>query len=367
MNEIQLLEYVEQYLKGEMSPDQAYQFEHLRKTNPELDQLFVEQAMFYQQLGQFTDWKRYTAQLQDIHQQLADAGTLPTQPARRIWLQSWKKYQKVTAVAASIAGITTLLIALTVSYYAQRQNDEQLQQLRMEFRKEVNTKKQEVLKEVDNKIRISKAPENSAPKSGGTGFLIDGKGYLVTNAHVVNGASSIIVLNNKGEEFRANLLYLNASTDIALLKVQDTDFKNVRSLPYSFRRKSADLGDRIFTLGYPKNEIVYNEGYMSAKTGYQGDPLSFQIGLAANPGNSGGPLFNENGEIIGIINTRLLQAEGVVFAINSTNIFRAVEEVRQQYPDQKKLNLSLQNSLTGLNRSQQIRKIQDYVYMVKSY
>ena len=94
---------------------------------------------------------------------------------------------------------------------------------------------------------------------------------------------------------------MTSERDLAILKIDDKDFKPVNTLPYSIRKTQPDLGEELFTLGYPRDEIVYNMGYLSAKTGYKGDTTSCQLSLTANPGNSGAPVFNKNGEIIGII------------------------------------------------------------------
>ena len=222
------------------------------------------------------------------------------------------------------------------------------------------------MNDVRNEINKSKAPENVPVRSGGTSFLIDGKGYLTTNAHVVEGATSLVVQNTKGQEFRATTIYINPETDIAILKITDDDFKPISNLPYGIRKTAVDLGAPLFTLGYPRDEIVYTEGYMSAKTGYKGDTLSCQIGVPANPGNSGGPVFNKNGEVVGIINTRLTQAQGVVFAITSRNIFTSLEEMKKDTAFQN-LKLSAVSNVKGLDREKQVEKIQDCIFMVRSY
>jgi serine protease Do len=258
-----------------------------------------------------------------------------------------------------------LFIASIATYYSHKQNIETVQQLKLDYKNEIAKSKKEVLGEVKN-MYSSKAPDNAQPISGGTGFLIDGKGYLVTNAHVVKNATSVVVQNNKGEQFRAHIIYVNPVSDIAFLKIQDDDFKEIDPLPYGLHKSGADLGEPLFTLGYPREEIVYNEGYMSAKTGSNGDTLSCQIGISANPGNSGGPVFNKNGEIIGIINLRLVQAQGVVFAINVRNIFRSLDDVRKDTSAQD-LRLTLNSSIRNLDRPQQVKKIEDCVFMVKSY
>jgi len=106
---------------------------------------------------------------------------------------------------------------------------------------------------------------------------------------------------------------------------------------------------------------------MSSKTGYKDDSMTCQIGVPANPGNSGGPVFNKNGEVIGIINTRLSDADGVVFAVTSKNIFDVWEEVKKEDTSAKHIKLPLTSSLKNLDRTQQVKKIEDCVFLVKSY
>ncbi|MFX9054138.1 serine protease, partial [Acinetobacter baumannii] len=86
--------------------------------------------------------------------------------------------------------------------------------------------------------------------------------------------------------------------DLAVLKIDDEDFKPLKTIPYAIKKSSIDLGEEIFTLGYPKNEVVYNIGYLSARNGYNGDSSTCQLQMSANPGNSGGPVLNKNGEVI---------------------------------------------------------------------
>ncbi len=139
----------------------------------------------------------------------------------------------------------------------------------------------------------------------GTSFLIDGKGYLVTNYHVISKMKNIYVDNNKGDSYSAEVVYIRQlAADLAILKITDTSYKTIANLPYSIKRGNSDLGEQFFTLGFPRNEIVYGEGYVSAKSGKDGDSLAYQLTVSANPGNSGGPVINKNGEIIGIITAK---------------------------------------------------------------
>lgn len=366
MDRIQLLDDIERYLRNEMTPGEKYAFEELRQNDPDVDLMVVEHSLFMNQLEQFGDQKNFRSVLHEIHTDLAASGVIKETAPRAIVKQLWKKHKRVMAVAASIAGITTLLIAGMANYYSRKASTAELQQLSKKFEntvRTVNALKQQV---ESDKVQETKAPAIPI-KSGGTGFLIDGKGYIVTNAHVVVGSQAVVLQNNKGQEYRASIVHINKENDIAILKIEDKDYKVHSSLPYSFRRNGAELGEPLFTLGFPREVIVYNEGYMSALTGYNGDTLTCQIGVSANPGNSGGPVFNRNGEVIGIINTRETQAEGVVFAVNAKNIFNTVDSIMKVDSTVNYLKLPLNSQVKGMDRPQQIKKIMDCVFMVKSY
>ena len=156
-------------------------------------------------------------------------------------------------------------------------------------------------------------------------------------------------------------VYSNKLTDLAILKIDDTHFKKLVIFLILFENHSSELGEHIFTLGYPREEVVYGEGYLSAKSGFYGDTTSYQISISVNPGNSGGPVVNKDGEIIGIISSKETNADGVVFAIKSKNIYNALKDLK----DNDSIKIPSANSLKGLDRVKQIQKLEDFVYMVK--
>jgi len=199
-----------------------------------------------------------------------------------------------------------------------------------------------------------------------TGFMIDPvNGYLITNAHVVKEARNrIIIENNQGSEYNAQAVYFNTETDLAILKITDSAFKKMPALPFSIKKKEAELGDAIFLLGYPKPEIVYDEGYISAMNGYDMDTLFYQLSTPANEGNSGSPIINRRGELLGVVSSMQTNSQGVVFAIKSSHIFEAIEAARENEASDN-ISILSRNTLRGLERPVQVRKIQDYIFMVK--
>lgn len=362
MDQIQLLDATERYLRGEMLPAEVASFEELRKTNPSVDQFVVEHHLFTDELKKYAQVKRFRSTLFDIHHNLKESGEITdvSLPEKGRLVQFWNKYRRTIAVAASIAGITALITSLLTLFFSPNTPLGDIEELRRKVNKlEVRTNTQDVqLKAVNQKI-----DPNASVTFGGTSFLIDPKGYLVTSAHVVHNASQIFVQNKDGQDLKAELVFIDKPRDIAIIKIDDADFKAPSALPYGFRRSNSDLAEPVFTLGYPKDEIVYGEGYLSALTGLKGDTLASQITISANPGNSGGPVLNRNGEVIGILNARQTTAEGVVFAITSRQLMRAIEEHKDNTGTM--IKVPTRSSIRGLDRIQQVKKIDDYVFMVK--
>lgn len=370
MDDNLILDAAERYFNGELNPDEKAYFEELRRSNPDVDLMVVEHAMFLHQLDAYGQTRNLKHQLHEAHKNLTLNGEISEGGEMRKHgkvIQLWHKYKKVTAIAASIAGLTALFISGLISYFNPGNKTDILL---------LNRKIDQVMHNVkiqDSKLNVvlennSKAPVNEVASKGGSSFLISGKGYLATNAHVVEGASTIIVQNNKGQEFKATIVHIDNATDLAILKIDDADFKPLSILPYNIRKTSAELGEPVFTLGFPRDEIVYNEGYMSAKTGYRGDTVTYQIAVSANPGNSGGPVFNRNGEVIGILSKAQSKAEGVVFAIKSRNVYQAMDDLRKEDTTFAKIRTTpVATNMKGMDRVLQIKQIEDCVFMVKSF
>lgn len=180
--------------------------------------------------------------------------------------------------------------------------------------------------------------QRSETASSGTGFVVTADGEILTNYHVVEGAHTLTVTMYDGRTYNATVLGYEAESDIALLKVDARDLQTV-----TIGDSDALLiGDEVAAIGNPLGELTYSitVGYLSAKdraVNTDGTPINMmQIDAAINPGNSGGPLFDLNGNVVGITTAKYsgtmgtgASIEGIGFAIPINDALAIIDDLRE--------------------------------------
>lgn len=238
------------------------------------------------------------------------------------------------------------------------------------------------IKVIDDMLWIKKYPINdgitsdeanhtfSDWKGNGSGIIIDRKGYLVTNNHVVEGANEIeIEINNKGtiSQYSANVISKDKVNDLALLKIKIDDGYDIGEIRYSFNLDVVDTGTDVFALGYPfalnglGKEVKFTDGTISSRTGLDGDITKYQISVPIQGGNSGGPLFDFEGNLVGINSSKIVskEIENVGYTIKTAY----VKNLLDMSPI--KINLP-KGSLSGLSLSEKIKILDDYTVLIKT-
>lgn len=198
----------------------------------------------------------------------------------------------------------------------------------------------------------------------GTGFsLLDN--YVVTNNHVIEGANKVYIQgingNNK-KTYEAEVISTDKVNDLAIIKVKGTSILSA-NIPYSVKTKVSDVGEDVFVLGYPLtttmgNEIKLTTGVISSRSGYQGDISLYQISAPIQPGNSGGPLFDSKGNIIGIVSAKHIGAENVGYAIKTSYLKKLIEHSISSSI------LPVDNKIANFNLSSKVKKVKDFVYSI---
>lgn len=361
-------ERIEAYLRGEMSGEELAAFEEQRALDPLLDQEVVAHKAFLNTLQEYGGRHRLISEMHAIHEQL-DIESMKQEvlPKSLFIRRLWDKYRMNAAVAASVALFAVFGTLLSTGYFSKRNTIVSgYNALRKEISRDVDRKIQRSKKEL---LQNLKAGSNHGPVNpgeySGTGFALTSSGYIVTNNHVIEGADSIYVQDNNGNAYKAKKVYSHPQYDIAVLQVTDKNFSSLKSLPYTFKKATSDLGENVFTLGFPREDYVLGTGYVSSRTGYKGDTVQYQIDIPVNSGNSGSPLLDSKGNIIGIISGKENNVDGASFAVKSKYLIEALDNVPGDAKNEILLNKK--NSLAGLSRKDQIKKIQNYVFMVKVY
>src|SRR5258708_50171 len=215
-------------------------------------------------------------------------------------------------------------------------------------------------------------PQQQDQRASGSGVIISADGYIVTNNHVVDGATDISVTLNDRKSYKAKVIGTDAKTDLALIKI---DGHNLPVMPLG-NSDEARLGQWVLAIGYPLNlDVTVTEGIISAKSRNIGinrqgaAPVEsfIQTDAAVNPGSSGGALVNTNGELIGInaaIASPTGSYAGYAYSIPSNLVKKVVEDILkfgsvqrgylgismapEQLDDAKKKELGINDDVNGV-------------------
>lgn len=212
---------------------------------------------------------------------------------------------------------------------------------------------------------------NEEWRGNGSGFFINENGYIATNYHVIKEAASIQVeYVQKGNKFSypAKVVSTDKQNDLAILRIDDDRFKSLPAIPYVFSTTIKDVGTDVFALGYPLanvmgEEIKFTDGKISSKTGVHGDVTAYQISVPIQPGNSGGPLFDSKGNLIGItssaLNKEYFNSENVNYAIKSSYLKNLVDMLPEP------IRLPSSSEIYSKPLTEKIKLLSDFIPIIK--
>jgi len=207
--------------------------------------------------------------------------------------------------------------------------------------------------------RITDKKELFKKISQGTGFFISSNGQILTNEHVVNGAQ-YITISIEGKEYECQTVYKNENDDIAVIKIKDTTFL---SNPINISIKKYEVGNNVIALGYPLasamgKELKMSVGIINSNKGFQDDERYFQFSAPIDPGNSGGPVLDTSGNLIGLITSKYKTGTNVGYALKLNSILQNITGV---------VNFKKSNKPETLSNSSIYSKNKSSIILIKSY
>lgn len=204
----------------------------------------------------------------------------------------------------------------------------------------------------------------------GSGIIISKSGYIITNHHVIEDAEDIeveFILNDEVQKFNAEIVQIDKTNDLAIIKIVDVNFDGLSEPPYNFKFRGSDVGTKVYAFGYPMalsimgKEIKVTDGMISSKTGFDGNITTYQITAPIQGGNSGGPLFDEQANLIGINSSGIRKdiADNVAYSIKTSYVSNLLDVLP------KSIELPSSTILKSLPLTEQIKEISKYVVLIK--
>lgn len=359
MTEEEKIALFDAYLGNELSPQDSENFERMLETNIDFKAEFEEYKMMSDEIFDGASYAQFKTHMDDIHTSLYDKGK-----SKPILLRP--KFYIPISVAAGLA----LLLTITNPFGGVESGDTAMED---DTYQELNNVEATEASEGEADDVMFETPENTeeemidsaysildevlpivkkTPK--GSCFMISNDGIFITSKHLVHKKKYVkIQQRDRDIAFNAEVIYRDSILDFAILRCAKKQTDDFKAVPFKFYRKKPALGDDVFTLGYPKADIVYTTGVVSSETGFKSDSVSYEVSMPSNPGNSGAPLFTKKGDLV-----------GMVIANNSKK--QSVTYILKPYYIQERLN-NLKDSLNIDMRDNYTRRYNSVPTMIDKY
>lgn len=376
--------WMENYFEQRLSKEEERRFEELLKTDKILQKEWEDYCMLRRNMEAYWKSEQLKKNIRQAkalffagaEQPHAKQDTSPVSKGKQPRKPKvWHYHLSSMLIAASVAAIVTVF---AINFYKVNTLEVKQQNYYQALKRDIDEIREQ------NASLILKAREEDPESSpvlrqahtGATAFLLSPEGYVLTTYHAVENARSMQLIQYRPQDtlqFSASLVHFDKHLDLALLKIEDAAFhpaeynlKALRLLPGKI-----DLGEEVFTLAYPREDLVYGTGAVSAHTGYEGDTLAYEISIPVNPGNSGSPLFDASGRLVGIITGKHTQAEGAAFAVKSPYIWQFLQQATETdstlVTDWQQLVSERYAPLRYYKRPVQIKALRPLVFELKTY
>ncbi len=214
---------------------------------------------------------------------------------------------------------------------------------------------------------------NKSGVSRGSGFVLNEDGYIATNAHVIKNQTNkvnVTLVNDFGTStFITETILIDEENDIAIIKINDSTFTGFNAPPYAFST-GLSSGEDCFTIGYPMSKILgsnykVTSGIISSTSGPKDNPNLIQTTTPIQPGNSGGPLFNEVGDIVGIT-MGTLNSKGFNYKTQNINYAIKISILLELIDNELDLaNFNMSNQIGQTKRSEIVKSVKSYVCLIE--
>lgn len=352
---------IEKYLDGQLSAEEAQKLELLLVADDAIAKELEFHKTIREGIAAYYERQRL---LEKMHQWDGDQSyPIKSKPNRGLW--------RPVLAAASISLLVTVSGVSLYHLAFTNRIDGNLKKEITKLGREINETSQVA---TEAKISTEKNEERLnevmvQPKKvtmAGTAFVLTTDGYLVTNYHIVGGRKKVTLKQNQNESlvFTAEVVATDSLLDFALLRINDKKFDGFAQIPYTISDRHVTLAQKIYTLGYPKNDIVYTEGAISSLTGLRSDTMFYQLNIISAPGSSGSPIINEKGELIGVLASRNAQAEGETYCVKMKYILDHLEQIKAKNKTLE-IKTNKRSKLAGKKLPDQVKSIVPYIFIVQ--